>query len=104
VAKGVVAWARSPKREVTYSRAGRLVELAHATLPSMWQRLLPPAFEAGNYAERTVLSNPGGVLEPQPTPYAVYGGWRKQRKREVWRALGASLSGLAGGFRRNSSR
>jgi hypothetical protein len=70
----------------------------------MWKRLLPPAFEADNYAERTVLSTPGGVLEPQPTPYAVYGGWRKQRKREVWRALGASLSGLAGGFRRNSSR
>lgn len=103
VAEGIVACARSPKPEVTYSRAGRLIELAHATLPSLWQRFLPPAFEAGNYAETTVAANPGGVLEPGPTPYGVYGGWRKQRKREMWRALGASLRGLAGGFRRNSS-
>jgi len=103
VAEGIVACARSPKPEVTYSRAGRLIELAHAALPSLWQRFLPPAFEAGNYAETAVPKNRGSVLEPQPIPYGVYGGWHKQRKREMWRALAASLRGLAGGFRRNSS-
>jgi NAD(P)-dependent dehydrogenase (short-subunit alcohol dehydrogenase family) len=103
VAEGIVACARSPKPEVTYSRAGRLIEIAHATLPSLWQRFLPPAFEAGNYAETPRAPNPGGVLDPRPAPYAVRGGWRTRRKREMWRALGASLRGLAGGFRRNPS-
>jgi len=103
VAEGIVACARSPKHEVTYSRAGRLIELVHATLPSLWQRFLPPAFEEGNYAEMAAAPTAGGVLEPQPTPYAVYGGWRKQRKLEMWRALRDSLRGLVRGFRRSSS-
>src|SRR5215212_2021964 len=46
VAEGIIACARSPKREVTYSRAGRLIELGHSITPSLWQRFLPPAFEA----------------------------------------------------------
>ena len=99
VAAGIIACARSPKREVTYSRAGRLIELAHSTLPSLWQRLLPPAFEAGNYAARDVPPSSGGVLDPQSSPYAVYGGWRSERKREMWRALRAALRGLRQGFR-----
>jgi len=100
VADGIIACARSPKREVTYSRAGRLVELAHATTPSLWQRFLPPAFEAGNYGEQRVDWTPGGVLEPVPDRYAVCGGWRKERKRESVRALASALRGLGSGFSR----
>ena len=102
VAAGIVACARSPKREVTYSSAGRLIELAHSVLPSLWRRFLPPAFEAGNYAETSVPANPGSVLEPQPSPYAVRGGCHTDRKRETWRAFAATLRGLAGGFERVS--
>jgi len=103
VADGIIACARSPKREVTYSRAGRLIELAHATTPSLWQRFLPPAFEAGNYGEQPVEPTSGGVLEPAPDRYAVYGGWRGERKRESARALAAALRGLGREFRRRSS-
>ena len=100
VAEGIIACARSPKREVTYSRAGRLIELAHTTTPSLWQRFLPPAFEAGNYGERTLAPTPGGVLEPVRDPYAIYGGWRHERRRELARALAAALRGLGRGLRR----
>jgi len=100
VADGIVACARSPKREVTYSRAARLIELAHATTPSLWQRLLPPAFEGGNYGEQQVDSTPGGILDPVPDRYAIYAGWRKERKRESVRALAAALRGLGRGFSR----
>jgi NAD(P)-dependent dehydrogenase (short-subunit alcohol dehydrogenase family) len=99
VAEGIVACARSPKREVTYSRSGRLLELAHSTVPSLWERFLPPAFEAGNYGERSEAPNPGTVLEPQPAPYAVGGEWRGRRKREMWRAFGAALRGMGRGLR-----
>jgi short-subunit dehydrogenase len=101
VAEGIVACARSPKREVTYSRAGRLVELAHATTPSLWERFLPPAFEAGNYGSQRMDLTPGGVLDPVPDRYAICGGWRGGRKRELARALAAALRGLARGFRRS---
>src|SRR5215204_2312609 len=99
VAEGIVACARRPKREVTYSRAGRLLQLAHATTPSLWDRFLPPAFEAGNYGEQDVEPGPGGVLEPVRDGYAVSGGWRSERKRELVRALAATLRGLGRGFR-----
>jgi short-subunit dehydrogenase len=100
VADGIIACARSPKREVTYSRAGRLIELAHATTPSLWQRFLPPAFEAGNYGEQPLDPTPGGVLDPLPDRYAICGEWRDTRKRESARALRAALRGLVSGFRR----
>jgi len=99
VAEGIVACARRPKREVTYSRAGRLLQLAHTTTPSLWDRFLPPAFEAGNYGEQDVEPGPGGVLEPVRDGYAVSGGWRSERKRELVRALAATLRGLGRGFR-----
>ena len=102
VAAGIIACARSPKREVTYSRTGRLVELVHATAPSLWQRFLPPAFEAGNYGEQRVEPTPGGVLEPVRDRYAVHGGWRAERKHELRRALAAALRGLGAGFKRRS--
>jgi hypothetical protein len=68
-------------------------------VPSLWERFLPPAFEAGNYGERSEAPNPGTVLEPQPAPYAVGGEWRGRRKREMWRAFGAALRGMGRGLR-----
>jgi short-subunit dehydrogenase len=44
VARGIVRCAKSPKREVTYSRMGRLLELWHSLLPGAYHRFLPPAF------------------------------------------------------------
>lgn len=79
--------------------------MAHSGVPALWQRFLPPAFEAGNYSDRPAEANAGTVLEPQPgRPYAVHGDWRGERRRETWRALGASLRGLAGGLKRGAGR
>jgi len=98
VARGIVACAQSPKREVTYSHVGRAVELIHAAAPSVYNRLLPPAFEAGNYGEEAVETGPGGVLSSR-NGGAVRGGWKTERRNELRRALGSALAGLGRGLR-----
>ncbi|MEA2254619.1 MAG: hypothetical protein QOG35_664 [Solirubrobacteraceae bacterium] len=97
VAAGIVACARSPRREVTYKRTGRALELLHALAPSLYARLLPPAFRAGNYASRSAAAGPGQVLEARPGRREVDGGWRRHRRRELARALLAALKGAARG-------
>ena len=86
VAQGIVACARSPKREVTYGRAGKALELLHSLLPSLYERVLPATFEAGNYGSRPQPPSPGSVLAPTVDTYAIDGGWRR-RRRELAGAL-----------------
>ena len=100
VADGIVRCARSPKREVTYKRMGRTIEVAHDFAPRLYGRILPAAFEAGNYGQRPTERTAGQVLEPLPGGRAIEGGWRRQRRRLV-RALvdafGGALRGARGG-------
>lgn len=100
VAAGIVACARDPKREVTYGRAGRLLELLHALAPGVHGRLLPPAFEAGNYAADAVLPTSGAVLHPIASTERIEGGWRRERRAELARALLAAAAGFARGVLR----
>jgi NAD(P)-dependent dehydrogenase (short-subunit alcohol dehydrogenase family) len=99
VAHGIVLCAQSPKREVTYSRMGRLLEVAHAILPGVYNRLLPPAFEAGNYGDEPVEPKAGGVLRAAPELHGQEGGWKRARRGELRRALLATMGGSARGLR-----
>jgi short-subunit dehydrogenase len=98
VAEGIVKCARSPKREVTYSRAGKLIELAHTLAPGLYERILPPVFERGSYGAGAASATSGGLLEPSSAPPAVEGGWRGARKGELEDALRAALAGAARGL------
>jgi NAD(P)-dependent dehydrogenase (short-subunit alcohol dehydrogenase family) len=100
VARGIVRCARSPKREVTYKRAGRALELLHSFAPGLYGRMLPAAFEAGNYGRRPIAPTPGQVLAPGPGLRAVDGGWRRHGRRDLARALADALKGMARGVRR----
>jgi short-subunit dehydrogenase len=100
VARGILQCAESPKREVTYSRAGRALEFVHAVAPALYGRFLPPAFEAGNYADRHLPPTAGAILEATDSPHASDGGWKRHRRRELARAFTATLSGLARRTRR----
>jgi hypothetical protein len=97
VARGIVACARSPKREVTYKRVGRALELLHSFAPRLYGRLLPGAFEAGNYGEGAAAPTPGNVLAPAPGERSVDGGWKRDRRRELARAFLATLKGAVRG-------
>jgi len=97
VAEGILKCARSPKREVTYSRAGRFAEIAHSLAPALYNRLLPPAFERGNYDDAPAPAGPGNVLEPAGRG-AVSGSWRSERRATLRRALLAALRGAAAGL------
>lgn len=98
VAEGIVRCAHSPKREVTYGRMGRLLEFAHSLLPGLYNRLLPPAFEAGNYGNERVDATEGGVLRGESAPYGQKGGWKTDRRGGLRRALLATLRGSARGL------
>jgi short-subunit dehydrogenase len=97
VASGILRCAESPKREVTYSRMGRVLELVHSVAPALYSRFLPPAFEAGNYAERPIPPTPGSIIEPADGAHSIDGGWKQGRKRELIQALRSALRGLVRG-------
>jgi NAD(P)-dependent dehydrogenase (short-subunit alcohol dehydrogenase family) len=98
IAAGIVACARTPKREVTYGRAGRFLELVQTAAPGLHGRLLPPAFEAGNYGSEPAPPTTGAVLHPVAASEGVDGGWRRERRRDLARALLAAAGGLARGL------
>jgi NAD(P)-dependent dehydrogenase (short-subunit alcohol dehydrogenase family) len=100
VAEGIVRCAQSPKREVTYRRAGRLLELFHAVAPRLYSRVLPGGFRAGNYSDGHAQASSGRTLTPvlREDAYAVRGGWKDDRRAELVRALLASLGGFAKGL------
>ena len=82
---------------MTYGRAGRTLELLQAFAPGLHGRVLPPAFEAGNYGDEPAPSTPGAVLHPMPHDEHVDGGWRSDRRGELARALVAAARGLVRG-------
>jgi acyl-CoA synthetase (AMP-forming)/AMP-acid ligase II len=100
VAHGIVRCAETPAREVTYRRLGRLVELLHSLLPRVYERTVPAAFAAGNYARDTAPEGPGNLLVSAGS-HEIDGGWREHERRELLRAfLAAAQGGARGLFRR----
>jgi NAD(P)-dependent dehydrogenase (short-subunit alcohol dehydrogenase family) len=99
VARGIVRCARSPKREVTYKRMGRALELLHSLAPGLYARILPATFTAGNYCARPAAATAGQVLAPERGERAIDGGWRRRRRRELASALVDALVGAARGVR-----
>jgi NAD(P)-dependent dehydrogenase (short-subunit alcohol dehydrogenase family) len=80
VADGILACARDPKREVTFGRAGRLVEAFHMLAPGLYLKLLPPFFERGTFGTEPRPPSPGNLYDPSE-PYAqVDGGWERRRR------------------------
>ncbi|HET6548835.1 MAG TPA: SDR family NAD(P)-dependent oxidoreductase, partial [Solirubrobacter sp.] len=100
IARGIVACARSPKREVTYGPLGRVLELLHSFAPPLYLRIAPSAFMAGNFAGRETPPTPGNVLEPRPDAAAIDGGWRRHHRRELADALLAAAGGALKGLLR----
>jgi short-subunit dehydrogenase len=105
VAAGIVRCARAPKREVTYRYTARALEALHAFLPPVYHRLLPSAFEAGTFRSEPTAPTPGTVLDAVAVDYAVEGGWKRERRRELAGAFLATARGIVrgaiGGHRRS---
>jgi hypothetical protein len=77
---GILACAREPKREVTFGRAGRIVEAFHMVAPALYLKLLPPFFERGTFGAEPRPPSPGNLYDPSE-PYArVDGGWEHRRR------------------------
>jgi NAD(P)-dependent dehydrogenase (short-subunit alcohol dehydrogenase family) len=58
VADGIVLCAQSPKREVTYARMGRLLEVAHSLLPGLYKPIAAPCLRGRQLRQRA--SGPHG--------------------------------------------
>jgi len=102
VAAGIEACAEDPKREVSYGRAGRGLEVLHAAAPPLYRRLAHPAFVQGTRGELGADPAPGNVLD-STGPHRVEGGWRSRRRGALLRAfLSAGGGTLSGILRKNS--
>jgi NAD(P)-dependent dehydrogenase (short-subunit alcohol dehydrogenase family) len=98
VARGIVRCAQRPTREVTYKRAGRALELLHSFAPDLYGRILPAAFEEGNYGRRPMVPTAGQVLAPEPGDRRVDGEWRRHGRRQLVGALVDALKGAVRGI------
>jgi NAD(P)-dependent dehydrogenase (short-subunit alcohol dehydrogenase family) len=101
VADGVVRCAEDPSREVTYCRAGRALELLHSFAPRFYARVLPTAFQSGNYQHAPAAPTSGRTLMPvedRAGSYAVHGGWKRKHRRELAKAFLAAFGGLLRGL------
>jgi len=83
---------------VTYKRMGRALELLHSFAPDLYERIVPPAFEAGNYDDLPAAVTDVQVLNATMNSHAIDGGWRK-RRRVLARALVDAVRGAARGLR-----
>lgn len=96
VAAGIEACAESPRSEVSYGRAGRVLEVFHAIAPSLYRRAAHRAFVRGTMPSEPAPSSAGNV-RVSTAPYAIEGGWRLYRRAALRGAfLAAVLGALAG--------
>jgi short-subunit dehydrogenase len=102
VAEGIVACAENPKREVTYGRAGRALELLYAVAPRLYCRTAPAMFMRGTFVDEPQEPDPGNVLEGAGG--AGRGGWRERGRRELAAGALAALGGLALGLAGRKAR
>jgi short-subunit dehydrogenase len=91
IAEGIEACAESPRRQVSYGRAGRLLEVIHAAAPPLYRRFAHPAFIGGTFGPGRHRPGPGNVLEPAGV-HAIEGGWRHGRRATLRRAFLAALA------------
>jgi NAD(P)-dependent dehydrogenase (short-subunit alcohol dehydrogenase family) len=97
VARGIEACAEDPKREITYGRAGRILEVLFAVAPPLYRRLAHGAFVRGTRGEAAAAPAAGNVLA-STGPHAVEGGWRTRRRKVLRRAFLEALGGMLAGL------
>jgi NAD(P)-dependent dehydrogenase (short-subunit alcohol dehydrogenase family) len=97
VAAGILACAEQPRREVTFGRAGRLLEALYSFAPTVYRRLAHGAFVRGTMSSFPRAPTSGNVLAPAG-PHAVEGGWRGPRRPVLRRALLAALAAAVAGL------
>ena len=95
-AETIEVCAESPRREVSYGRAGRALEVLYAVAPPLYRRLAHRAFVRGTFPAAPAPPTAGNV-RASAGPYAIEGGWRLHRRPTLRRALlAATLGALAG--------
>jgi NAD(P)-dependent dehydrogenase (short-subunit alcohol dehydrogenase family) len=97
IATGIEACAESPKREVNYGKAGRLLEILHAFAPGLYRRVAHPAFLWGTLGPEGAAASSGNVLAGTG-PYSTGGLWRLRRRATLRRAFVAAAAGAAAGL------
>jgi NAD(P)-dependent dehydrogenase (short-subunit alcohol dehydrogenase family) len=101
VAAGIEACAENPKREVSYGRAGRALEILHAAGPPLYRRLAHPSFIHGTLGVLPADPASGNVLSASE-PHQVEGGWRRRRRGALRRAFVAAAGGAVSSILRKN--
>jgi short-subunit dehydrogenase len=104
VAAGVVDCAERPRREVTFGRAGRALEVLYSLSPALYRRFAHSAFVDGTIAPLPQGDAAGNVLRPTAL-HAVEAGWKRHHRPVLRRALrDAIVGGVLGLLGRSPQR
>jgi short-subunit dehydrogenase len=103
IAEGIEACAENPKREVTWGRSGRALEILYAFAPRLYCRIAPLIFMRGSLTRSPSRSSEGNVLAPVG-PHRIDGGWREYRRPTLRRAALAAVVGAVAGIFGASAR
>ena len=76
VAAAIVRCAKRPRRELIVGASGRQLVLAHALVPSLFERLMTRNVEREHFRDEPLEPTPGNVYEPMPEWTGVTGGWK----------------------------
>jgi hypothetical protein len=102
VAAGIVDCAERPRREVTFGRAGRALEVLSSLSPALYRRFAHSAFVDGTIAPLPQPDSTGNVLRPSG-PQGVEGRWKRNRRPILRRALRDAIAGGVLGLLGSSS-
>ena len=104
VAAGIVDCAERPRREVTFGRAGRALEVLYSLSPALYRRFAHSAFVDGTIAPLPQGDAAGNVLRPTAL-HAVEAGWKRRHRPVLRRALrDATVGGVLGLLGRSPRR
>jgi hypothetical protein len=103
VAAGIVGCAERPRREVTFGRAGRALEILYSLSPALYRRFAHSAFVDGTIAPLPQGASAGNVLHPGAS-HVVKAGWKRHKRPVLRRALrDAIVGGVLGLLGRRSA-
>ncbi len=117
MADGILRCAQSPKHEVTFSGAGRALELLYTLTSRVYRRIAPGMFTHGSFSDESIGAHRGNLTEPRPGPRSAAGagiadpcsaglssappeGWHAACGAEPPPAMATAVSGAADRSRR----
>lgn len=97
VVRAILRSVEHPRRQRSVGNFARVLELGHAVVPGLFNRLVPTVMTLTALGRDQVEAGAGNVFEPMPEWNRVTGGWRRPELRAT-AAGGGALATAATAF------